>query len=387
MYNEKIENLIKAALADGVLTEKEKQILFKNAQAQGIDLDEFEMVLDARLVELEKAEKEKAAKSAPKSDKYGDVRKCPVCGALVPALAVSCAECGYEFSNIGTNFSSAILAKKLIDADNAQYELPKNDNMFYSATPESKQMMIDKLNEHKERVFVMMDKHEEEKALIHYNMNKQNKNKFNKKNRLYKVEHNSVFNYKRLNKSISPTTAMTVHNQQPIKKHKHINVSNITNSINTHHRPFESISTSREVILPKLNVKPYVAKHINNTNTNSTNNRGIYSKKFKQQFLYANLYDNVFDSYVTPTALTSRKLLTLSGSDDDKSGCQSEIVKRNKRMIELSPSFDHCKTESNEMNLIDCLIMDRFNSCYSIALNNINSGSSSNNNTHRIKYN
>ena len=145
MYNEKIENLIKAALADGVLTEKEKQILFKNAQAQGIDLDEFEMVLDARLVELEKAEKEKAAKSAPKSDKYGDVRKCPVCGALVPALAVSCAECGYEFSNIGTNFSSAILAKKLIDADNAQYELPKNDNMFYSATPESKQMMIDKL--------------------------------------------------------------------------------------------------------------------------------------------------------------------------------------------------------------------------------------------------
>ena len=48
MYNEKIEALIKAALADGVLTEKEKEILFKNAQAEGIDLDEFEMVLDAR---------------------------------------------------------------------------------------------------------------------------------------------------------------------------------------------------------------------------------------------------------------------------------------------------------------------------------------------------
>ena len=74
MYNEKIEQLITAALADGVLTEKEKQILFKNAQAQGIDLDEFEMVLDARLVELQKSEKEKAEKSAPKSDKYGDVR-------------------------------------------------------------------------------------------------------------------------------------------------------------------------------------------------------------------------------------------------------------------------------------------------------------------------
>ena len=56
LYDEKIEALISAALADGVLTEKEKQILFKKAQAQGIDLDEFEMVLDARLVEIEKAE-------------------------------------------------------------------------------------------------------------------------------------------------------------------------------------------------------------------------------------------------------------------------------------------------------------------------------------------
>ena len=113
MYNEKIEALIKAALADGVLTEKEKQVLFKNAQAQGIDLDEFEMVLDARLVELQKEEKEKAAKSAPKSDKFGDVRKCPACGALVPALATVCAECGYEFSGIGASSSAQILSKKI----------------------------------------------------------------------------------------------------------------------------------------------------------------------------------------------------------------------------------------------------------------------------------
>lgn len=103
MYNEQIEVLISAALADGKLTEKEKQILFKKAQAQGIDLDEFEMVLDARLVELEKAENAKAAASAPKSTKYGDVRKCPVCGAMVPALAGTCPECGYEFSGVDAN--------------------------------------------------------------------------------------------------------------------------------------------------------------------------------------------------------------------------------------------------------------------------------------------
>lgn len=116
MYNEKIEQLIKAALTDGVLTEKEKQILFKRAQEQGIDLDEFEMVLDARIVELQKAEKEKTEKSAPKSTKFGDVRKCPVCGALVPALAVSCAECGYEFSGIDASSSAQRLSQEIANA-------------------------------------------------------------------------------------------------------------------------------------------------------------------------------------------------------------------------------------------------------------------------------
>lgn len=103
MYNEQIEALISAALADGMLTEKEKQVLFKKAQAQGIDLDEFEMVLDARLVELEKAEKAKAAAAAPKSNKLGDVRKCPQCGAVIGSFQMICPECGFEFSNVGVN--------------------------------------------------------------------------------------------------------------------------------------------------------------------------------------------------------------------------------------------------------------------------------------------
>ncbi len=118
LYDEKIEALISAALTDGVLTEKEKQVLFKKAQADGIDLDEFEMVLDARLVELEKAEKEKAEKSAPKSTKYGDVRKCPVCGAMVPALAGVCPECGYEFSGVDANLTSKKLADKIEQVTN-----------------------------------------------------------------------------------------------------------------------------------------------------------------------------------------------------------------------------------------------------------------------------
>lgn len=113
MYNEQIEALISAALADGMLTEKEKQILFKKAQTMGIDLDEFEMVLDARLVELQKAEKEKTEKSAPKSNKLGDVKKCPSCGAIVQSYLGACPECGYGFENISANLTSHVLAGKL----------------------------------------------------------------------------------------------------------------------------------------------------------------------------------------------------------------------------------------------------------------------------------
>ena len=104
LYSEKIEALIDAALADGVLTEKEKQILFKKAQAEGIDLDEFEMVLDAKLVEAKKREKKQSEViSAPKSNKLGDIRKCPNCGAVIGSFQMTCPECGFEFVNIGLN--------------------------------------------------------------------------------------------------------------------------------------------------------------------------------------------------------------------------------------------------------------------------------------------
>jgi hypothetical protein len=45
--SEKLNKLIKFALVDGVLTEKKKSILVKNAIEEGIDIDEFEMYLGA----------------------------------------------------------------------------------------------------------------------------------------------------------------------------------------------------------------------------------------------------------------------------------------------------------------------------------------------------
>ena len=50
-YDPKLEKLIDFALADGELTEKERQVLYAKAMSMGIDLDEFEMVLEAKLYE------------------------------------------------------------------------------------------------------------------------------------------------------------------------------------------------------------------------------------------------------------------------------------------------------------------------------------------------
>ena len=108
MYNEQLEKLIEMALLDGELTEKEKQLLFKKAESFGVDLDEFEMVLDAKLFERQQATKSAAASSAPaapKSDKFGDIRKCPSCGAIVQSFSAKCVDCGHEFSNIEANAS------------------------------------------------------------------------------------------------------------------------------------------------------------------------------------------------------------------------------------------------------------------------------------------
>ena len=111
MLTPELEQLINYALEDGVLTDKERSVLMRKAQAAGADLDEFEMILDAKLHEVQKT----AATVAPKSNsnKHGEVRKCPACGAMVSAFSTRCSECGFEFNNVEANKSANTLFEKL----------------------------------------------------------------------------------------------------------------------------------------------------------------------------------------------------------------------------------------------------------------------------------
>jgi len=119
MYSEQLEKLIEMALMDGELTEKEKQVLFKKAEAMGVDLDEFEMVLEGKLFEKQQSMQQTTqTTAAPKSDKFGEVKKCPACGAMVQSFQTKCSDCGHEFKNIGANVSIGKLFEMLNACEN-----------------------------------------------------------------------------------------------------------------------------------------------------------------------------------------------------------------------------------------------------------------------------
>ena len=134
MLTPELEQLIQYALEDGVLTDKERSVLMRKAQAAGADLDEFEMILDAKLHEVQKT----AAAAAPKSNsnKHGKVRKCPACGAMVSAFSTRCSECGFEFNNVEANKSANTLFEKLqaLEMEKAhelaQHEESKNKQLL-----------------------------------------------------------------------------------------------------------------------------------------------------------------------------------------------------------------------------------------------------------------
>jgi hypothetical protein len=50
--NAEIEKLIKLAIADGTITEKEKEIIFRKAEKLGEDIDEVELILNGELALL-----------------------------------------------------------------------------------------------------------------------------------------------------------------------------------------------------------------------------------------------------------------------------------------------------------------------------------------------
>lgn len=112
MYSKELEELMDAVLADGVITEKERAVLHRRARQEGVDEDEMDIVIEGRLAALKNEENKRAEafvvpqpstmsdSTKPKSQKFGELNKCPNCNAVVQPGTAKCNECGYEFRNI-----------------------------------------------------------------------------------------------------------------------------------------------------------------------------------------------------------------------------------------------------------------------------------------------
>ena len=151
-FSEKLNALIASAVADGEISDLERQVLIRNAQAEGVAMDEFVMVLEARLYErrqelsrMQKQEQSaaeaaklaamRAAAPASSSQKRNALDRCPHCNAPVKQLATSCPECGYEYpigmaGNQGT--ASERLARKIDEAREKAENAPKKGNGLLS---------------------------------------------------------------------------------------------------------------------------------------------------------------------------------------------------------------------------------------------------------------
>jgi hypothetical protein len=120
-----LEKLIDLALADGKLTDKERQVLTRKALELGVDQDEFEMVLDAKLHLAQRAAPSPSSPPTelekPRSQKEGDMRKCPSCGSSIQSFSTICSDCGHEFRNSQLSHSVQKLAEMLnaVEADPA----------------------------------------------------------------------------------------------------------------------------------------------------------------------------------------------------------------------------------------------------------------------------
>lgn len=148
----KLSSLIDAAVADGEISDLERQVLIRNAQSEGVAMDEFVVILEARLFEQRKrlqAERETLNYQKKQADasslhvantqhaeKRHDVRKCPACGSVImSANDDRCQECGYEFASASLSVASKNTIEDLmsrLDKEDQEYQKRSGGNGLFS---------------------------------------------------------------------------------------------------------------------------------------------------------------------------------------------------------------------------------------------------------------
>ncbi len=148
---EELNALIQQYLTDGVLTDKERQVILNKAEKMGLDRDEIDLYLDA---EVQKIDQQTDAAVRKQKGK-----QCPYCGGSVPLLTDKCPHCGenitaeasQELQEIFDNLEEALVnlkSGKDIHASKATVErFSRKAKMYYGSNPRVKKLLEEITNE------------------------------------------------------------------------------------------------------------------------------------------------------------------------------------------------------------------------------------------------
>ena len=122
-----IENLINMALADGEVTEKERAVILRKAEALSEDKDEIEMILEGTIALYNKQKNSLNLQiERVNTSKEGVVKKCPSCGSTVSSFQTNCFDCGHEFRNIESVSSITKLHTELQNVEEVERNRPRS---------------------------------------------------------------------------------------------------------------------------------------------------------------------------------------------------------------------------------------------------------------------
>jgi hypothetical protein len=144
---EELDALIKEYLTDGVLTDKERQVILKKAEGMGLDHDEIDLYLDAQVQKIDQATDAAVRRQKGKA--------CPHCGAYVSQMTDKCPECGQyitpeattELEEILDNLEEALInmkSRKDFDRNKAIVErYERKARLYYSNHPKIKALLAE----------------------------------------------------------------------------------------------------------------------------------------------------------------------------------------------------------------------------------------------------
>ena len=195
-------------------------------------------------------------------------------------------------------------------------------------------MLIQRLEIHKERIYNFIKKKELELFKIS-NQNKLNTFKLNRKNRFSDLENNMIMENNEIKNVIE-----RVEKEKEYKKKILENSKKKINKFDIFH--------NKNLILPKIKI-PKIKLDNSNSSTNkiSRNYYDNFYDLYKESIINRNLYEGVFNSY----AFTER-------NENQKNEFKKKF---------LSPVVNKSRSK-----IYDALIFDKFNSCYTTALRELN---------------